>query len=64
MMTNKKKIRFPKRELNSWLRKHSTWDDQEWRDLIEELNQSGFEAWVGSPEARNQVGLYLETHRR
>jgi hypothetical protein len=64
MMTSKKKIRFPKRELNSWLRKHSTWDDQEWKDLIEELNQSGFETWVGSPEARNQVGLYLETNRR
>ena len=63
-MTSKKKIRFPKRELNSWLRKHSTWDDQEWKDLIEELNQSGFEAWVGSPEVRDQVGLYLETHRR
>ena len=63
-MTSKKKIRFPKRELNSWLRKNSTWDDHECKDLIEELNQFGFEEWVGSHEARNQVGLYLETHRR
>ena len=63
-MTSKKKIRFPKREFNSCLCIHSSWDDQEWKDLIEELNQSGFETWVGSPEARDQVGLYLETDRR
>ncbi len=47
-MKSKKKIRFPKRELNSWLRSHHT----------------GFGEWVGNPEGRDQVGLYLETHRR
>ena len=63
MMTSKKNIRFPKRELKRWPRKNRTWDDKEWKDLVEELNHSGFEAWVGSPEALDQVGLYLETHR-
>ena len=59
-MKSKKKIRFPKRELNSWLRSHHSWGESEWQ----ELNQTGFVEWGGNPEGRDQVGLYLETHRR
>ena len=63
-MKSKKKIRFPKRELNSWLRSHHSWGESEWQELLQELNQTGFGEWVGNPEGRDQVGLYLETHRR
>ena len=31
------KVRFPKRELNTWLRKHQEWDDQAWNNLLDEL---------------------------
>ena len=63
-MKSKKKIRFPKRELNSWLRSHHSWGESEWQELLQELNHTGFGEWVGNPEGRDQVGLYLETHRR
>ena len=63
-MKSKKKIRFPKRELNSWLRSHHSWGESEWQELLQELNQTGFGEWVGHPEGLDQVGLYLETHRR
>ena len=63
-MKSKKKIRFPKRELNSWLRSHYSWGESEWQDLLQELNHTGFGEWVGNPQGRDQVGLYLETHRR
>ena len=63
-MKSKKKIRFPKRELNSWLRSHLSWGEREWQELLQELKQTGFGEWVGNPDGLDQVGLYLETHRR
>ena len=54
---------FPKRELNSWLRSHRCWGESEWQELLQELYHTGFGEWVGNPEGRDQVGLYLETHR-
>ena len=59
-MKSKKKIRFLKRELNSWFRSHHPRGESEWQ----ELKHTGFGEWVGNPEGRDQVGLYLETHRR
>ena len=38
-MKSKKKIRFPKRELNSWLRSHHSWGESEWQELLQELNK-------------------------
>ena len=63
-MKSKKKIRFPKRELNSWLRSHHSLRESEWQELLQELNHTGFGERVVNPEGRDQVGLYLETHRR
>ena len=63
-MKNKRKISFPKRELNSWLRSHHSWGETEFQELLQELNHTGFGEWVGNPERRDKVGLYLETHRR
>ena len=63
-MKSKKKIRFPKRELNSWLRSPHSWGESEWQELLQELNQTRFGEWVGNPDGRDQVGLYLETYRR
>ena len=28
------KKRFPKKELNAWLREHRSWDHSEWIDLL------------------------------
>ena len=62
-MNIRKNIRFPKKELNSWLRINKIWNDQEWEELLAELNHSGFEAWIWNQEKRYQVGLFLKTHR-
>ena len=63
-MKSKTKILFPKRELNIWLRSHHSLGEREWQELLQELNHTGFGEWVGNPVGRDQVGLYLETHRR
>jgi len=60
----KKTIRFPKKELNAWLRKHLKWDHQDWRELLSSLESQGFGDWVSSQEGQNKVGFYLESRRK
>ena len=63
--TAKKVIsRFPKKELNTWLRKNSSWDHSAWEALIKELGESGFSKWTSTQEGQDEIGLYLETNRK
>ena len=57
----KGKVRFPKKELNSWLRKNPTWDHDSWTALIDDLKDQGFADWTDSQEGKDSIGLYLET---
>ena len=59
----KKKVRFPKRELNGWLRKNTCWNHDEWLSLLAELRESGFEDWTDSEEGQDAIGLYLESKK-
>ena len=58
-----KKKRFPKRELNTWLRKHLTWNHDEWLELITELKTQGFDELTSTQEGLDAIGLYLETKK-
>ena len=58
------KVRFPKRELNTWLRKNSSWDDSSWEALITDLTEQGFGDWTNTQEGRDSIGLYIETNRK
>ena len=62
-MATKKKKRFPKRELNTWLRKHLTWNHEEWLELVDELKTQGFDELTSSQEGLDAIGLYLETKK-
>lgn len=57
------KKRFPKKELNYWLRRNFTWDHNKWNELLTDLEQQGFK-WVGNAAGRDALGLYLETNRQ
>ena len=57
----KGKVRFPKKELNSWLKKNPTWNHVSWTALIEDLADQGFDDWTSSQEGQDSIGLYLET---
>ena len=57
------KKRFPKRELNTWLRTHLSWDHQQWLTLIEELSTEGFQDWTEDQSGIDAIGLYLETKK-
>ena len=59
-----KKVRFPKRELNTWLKKNSAWDHFAWESLLGELTEQGFESWTNNQEGRDQIGLYIESNRK
>ncbi len=61
--TKKKPTRFPKRELNAWLRKHLSWDHQQWLDLISDLKKQGFTNFTESQDGLDAIGLYLETKK-
>ncbi|MBT3213142.1 MAG: hypothetical protein HN351_00710 [Deltaproteobacteria bacterium] len=63
-MAKKKKKRFPKKELNTWLKKHSQWNHPEWASLIEDLSTQGFHEWTDTEQGRNEIGFYLETKQR
>jgi hypothetical protein len=56
--------RFPKKELNTWLKGRSAWNHDEWLQLLDDLRQAGFSAITDSPEGQNEIGLYLESNRK
>ena len=58
-----KKKRFPKRELNSWLRKHLSWNHEQWLQLISDLESDGFDELTSTQEGLDAIGLYLETKK-
>lgn len=59
-----KTIRFPKRELNTWLRKNLTWNHDEWLGLIESLKENGFTDLLSTQEGIDEIGFYLETKKK
>ena len=63
-MDFKPKKRFPKKELNYWLRRNYTWDHSKWNDLLTDLEKQGFAEWVSNAAGRDALGLYLETNRQ
>ncbi len=63
-MDFKPKKRFPKKELNYWLRRNFTWDHNKWNELLTDLELQGFTEWVGNTAGRDALGLYLETNRQ
>lgn len=58
-----KKKRFPKRELNTWLRTNIEWNHEEWLALLEDLNTKGFEQWTSDQKGQEEIGIYLEEKR-
>ncbi len=62
-MPAKIKKRFPKKELNAWLRVHQTWDYIEWLNLLENLMKLGFHESSTSELGQREIGFYLETKR-
>ena len=57
-MPAKIKIRFPKKELNAWLRVHQTWDYIEWLNLLENLTKLGFHEWSTSRLAQREIRFF------
>ncbi|EDM29716.1 hypothetical protein LNTAR_18238 [Lentisphaera araneosa HTCC2155] len=60
----KGKVRFPKRELNTWLKKNSEWNEASWEALITDLTDQGFNDWTSNQEGKDSIGLYIETNRK
>ena len=55
-MDFKPKKRFPKKELNYWLRRNFTWDHNKWSELLNDLEQQGFTEWVSHATRRDALG--------
>ena len=60
----KGKVRFPKRELNTWLKKNPAWNEASWTILIADLTDQGFSDWTSTQEGKDSIGLYIETNRK
>jgi hypothetical protein len=58
-----KNKRFPKRELNTWLRKNFSWNHEEWLSLITNLKTQGFADLTSNQAGLDAIGLYLETKK-
>ena len=52
------KKRFPKKELNAWLREHQSWDHSEWIDLLDNLPNQGSHEWCASGAWQKGIGYY------
>ena len=62
-MPAKIKNRFPKKELNAWLRVYQTWDYIECLNVLENLTKLRFHEWSTSGLGQREIGFYLETKR-
>ena len=60
----KKNDSFPRKELDKWLKKRTSWNHDDWNLLLEELKEKGYEHIVATSEGQGELGNYLETHRR
>ncbi|MCJ8330623.1 MAG: hypothetical protein HRT89_13170 [Lentisphaeria bacterium] len=60
----KKKKRFPKRELNTWLKTNLDWSHEIWLGLIDSLRSDGFQDWTDEQNGLDTIGAYLETNRK
>jgi hypothetical protein len=58
-----KQKRFPKRELNTWLRKNLTWNHDQWLELVASLKAQGFGELTSGQKGLDAIGLYLETKK-
>jgi hypothetical protein len=63
IMAIKRKKRFPKKELNSWVKKRSSWNHDEWLALLDELRSQGFEEWTDNTDGQDEIGRYIESKR-
>lgn len=54
---------FPKKELDAWLKTHTTWGHEDWMGLLASLSSKGYSYWTDSQEKANELGLYLESNR-
>ena len=63
-MTEKINKRFPKKELNAWLRLHNQWNHHYWLSLLDKLTKQGSHQWSVSVVGQKEIGFYLETNRR
>ena len=62
-MPAKIKNRFPKKELNAWLRVYQMWNHIELLNLLENLTKLGFHEWSSSELGQREIGVFLETKR-
>ncbi len=64
IMTEKINKRFPKKELNPWLRLHKQWNPHDLLSLLDKLTKRGFHQCSVSVAGQKEIGFYLETNRR
>ena len=57
------KKRFPKKELNAWLREHRSWDHSEQIDLLDNLPNQGFHEWCAFGAEQKEIVFHLEAKR-
>ena len=62
-MATKIKKRSPKKELNTWLRVHGSWDHSEWKDLLKNFSNQCLHELRVSISGQNDISFYLETKR-
>ncbi len=68
MATAKKTVKNPitvklKKELDIWLSSHSSWNHQDWLDLLAQLDENNVSKLTQTQEGLEAIGLYLEQNR-
>ena len=61
--TTKRKKRFPKKELNAWVRSRASWSHADCEALLSDLTSQGFEEWTETADGRDEIGAHLEMKR-
>ncbi|MFH1356679.1 MAG: hypothetical protein ABII18_06045 [bacterium] len=56
--------RFPKKELNQWLKGRQAWNHDDWLNLLNDLSKQGFVKWTNDQDGQNQIGCYLEETKK
>ena len=62
-MTENINKRFPKKELNAWLRLHKQWNHHDWLSMLDKFTKLGFHQSNVSVSGQKDIAFYLEVNR-
>lgn len=64
MSATKTNAKFPKAELDKWIKDRISWNHSDWIELLDSLREKGYKHLTDTDAGQGEVGQYLEEKRK